>query len=97
MTCTTLFLWVSISANSEHGLPRTNRDKRRAVNLEWNDWEIARRCQVTNSFVSRLPRRLSVLGEQMRPRKVKRGDTGPWSQCGMSGRLPGAARWATHS
>jgi hypothetical protein len=74
-------LW-SISANSEHGLPRTNADKRKAVNLlladpewgQWNDREIARRCQVTNSLVSRLRKGSTVLGAQMRPRKVKRGD-----------------------
>jgi ParB-like nuclease domain len=66
----------SISSNSAHGLPRTNADKRRAVSLlladpewgEWSDREIARRCQVGNTFVSTM-RRASVRG-----RKVQRGN-----------------------
>ena len=41
---------------------------------QWSDREIARRCQVNQSFVTGLRRRLSHLGDGMRPRKVKRGD-----------------------
>lgn len=49
----------SVSANSLHGLRRTNEDKRRAVRMllddaEWSAWatrEIARRCAVSESFV----------------------------------------------
>jgi hypothetical protein len=75
-------LLFSISANAEHGLPRTNADKRHAVLLVlndpewrlWSDREIARRCQVGNGLVSRLRSSASVLKEQMRPRKVRRGD-----------------------
>jgi hypothetical protein len=37
--------------------------------------EIARRCQVSQSFVTRLRRSLSDLGNQIGPRKVQRGDT----------------------
>lgn len=52
----------SVSANSDHGLRRTNEDKRRAVLMlladeEWNQWsdrEIARRAKVSNRFVSNL-------------------------------------------
>ena len=50
------------SANSDHGLRRTNADKRRAVlallqDPEWSQWsdgEIARRCKVSQPFVSGL-------------------------------------------
>ncbi|WP_052465753.1 hypothetical protein [Phaeobacter sp. S60] len=49
----------SCAANSEHGLRRTNADKRRAVMTllndpewaQWSDREIARRCAVSPSFV----------------------------------------------
>jgi hypothetical protein len=52
----------SVGSNAEHGLPRTNADKRHAVLLllkdeEWSQWsgnEIARRCAVHHSFVDRL-------------------------------------------
>ena len=60
------FLYA-VGANATHGLRRTNADKRRAVIrlLEddqwsrWSDREIARRCAVSNEFVSRLRRSLS--------------------------------------
>ena len=76
-------LLLSISANTDHGLPRTNADKRRAVQIlladpewgQWSDREIARRCQVGNRFVGRLRNGASVSGTQMRIQKVKRGDT----------------------
>src|SRR6266478_8555146 len=76
-------LLFSISSNGAHGLPRTNADKRKPVTLlladavwsQWSDREIARHCQVSQSFVTRLRRRLSYLGDKMRPRKVKRGGT----------------------
>jgi hypothetical protein len=50
------------SANASHGLRRTNADKRRAVlallqDPEWSQWsdgEIARRCAVSQPFVSGL-------------------------------------------
>ncbi len=49
----------SLSANSKHGLKRSNADKRRAVetllkDAEWGLWsdhELARRCAVSASFV----------------------------------------------
>lgn len=52
----------SAGENATHGLPRTNEDKRRAVLLfledpEWSTWgdnEIARRCLVSQPFVSKL-------------------------------------------
>jgi hypothetical protein len=76
-------LLFAISSNSEHGLPRTNAEKKIAVmhlfkDAEWKTWsdrEIARRCQVAQSFVSRLRKLLSDLGDQIASRKVQRGDT----------------------
>lgn len=52
----------SVGANADHGLRRTNDDKRRAVETllrdrEWSKWsdnEIARRCNVSQPFVSKL-------------------------------------------
>jgi DNA adenine methylase len=52
----------SVGTNATHGLRRTNADKHRAVETllrdeEWSQWsdrEIARRCGVSNDFVSRL-------------------------------------------
>lgn len=52
----------SVGANAEHGLRRTNDDKRRAVMVllndkEWSQWsdrEIAKRCGVSDRFVNGL-------------------------------------------
>lgn len=52
----------SVGANSVHGLPRSNGDKRRSVETlvkdeEWGKWsncEIARRCAVAESFVRKV-------------------------------------------
>ena len=60
----------SISANTDHGLPRTNADKRRAVQIllndpewkQWSDREIGRRCQVVHGLVSKLRTNLSGFG-----------------------------------
>jgi hypothetical protein len=76
-------LLYSVSANSAHGLPRTNADKRKAVALlladsEWSRWsdrEIGRHCQVNNKVVGRMRRKLSEAEPQMRERKVRRGGT----------------------
>lgn len=52
----------SVASNSDHGLPRTNADKRHAVLLllkdeewtQWSDSEIARRCCVSRDLVQRI-------------------------------------------
>lgn len=57
----------SVSANADHGLRRTNADKRRSVlrlleDPEWSKWsdrEIARRCRVHHDLVSTLRRERS--------------------------------------
>jgi hypothetical protein len=56
----------SVGSNAEHGLPRTNADKRHAVTLllndeewvQWSDREIARRCAVHHVFVGDMRRSL---------------------------------------
>ena len=68
-------------ANGDHGLPRTNDDKRRAVLLllndpewaKWSDREIARRCAVTHSLVGKVRGELSGSGIQIGDRVVERG------------------------
>ena len=52
----------SVGANDNHGLRRTNEDKRRAVLtllnddewVKWSDREVARQCSVSHEFVRRL-------------------------------------------
>lgn len=60
----------SVGANANHGLRRTNADKRRAVenllaDAEWKTWsdrEIAKQCAVSHGFVASLrPQQHSVL------------------------------------
>jgi hypothetical protein len=79
----------SVGANATHGLPRTNADKRRAVETlltdsewgQWSDREIARRCQVSNRFVGNLRQEkgqkgqggASVNGSQMHEQDDRRG------------------------
>jgi hypothetical protein len=73
------------TANGEHGLPRTNADKRRAVELlladaEWSQWsdrEIARRAAVNKFLVNQMRPSLSGIQCQIpapAPRNVQRGD-----------------------
>lgn len=58
----------SIGANAQHGLRRTNEDKRRAVLIllndpewsEWSDMEIARRACVSNATVHRVRKSLQL-------------------------------------
>lgn len=74
---------LSVGANATHGFRRTNEDKRRAVlalleDEEWRQWsdrEIARRCAVSNQFVSNLRAGLSVNDGQIETRRVVRNGT----------------------
>lgn len=60
------------AANSDHGLRRTNADKRRAVETllrdeewrQWSDHEIARRCEVSQAFVTKVRAALTDNGYQ---------------------------------
>jgi Homeodomain-like domain len=74
----------SVGANSNHGLRRTNDDKRRAVSTllsdeEWGGWsdrEIARRCGVHHDTVGRIRTELSFgIPKIDEGRKVNRGGT----------------------
>lgn len=63
-------LSFSCGVNSEHGLRRTNKDKKKAVfkmlnDSEWGTWsdgKIAQHCIVTQQFVSKLRRELTQNG-----------------------------------
>lgn len=75
----------SVSANSQHGLRRTNEDKRRAVETllrddEWRKWsdnEVSRRCGVAVSFVGKVRKELSLFSENSEERTytTKHGTT----------------------
>jgi hypothetical protein len=72
----------SIASNAEHGLPRTNANKRKAVGLlledperrQWSDREIARHCGVSDRLVNKVRASASANRSQMRQRKARRGD-----------------------
>lgn len=73
----------SLGANDEHGLRRSNADKRKAVMIiledfewsEWNDSEIARVCKVSSMFVGKVRKENAGDDEVPAKRLVKRGDT----------------------
>lgn len=64
-------------ANTSHGLPRTNADKRRAVEMllndaewaQWSDREIARRCGVHHVFVGDMRKSILVTNTSMNPER----------------------------
>ena len=66
----------SFGANGTHGLPMSNEDKRHVVtemlnDFEWGEWsdrEIARRCHVSNTFVSKIRAALNPVKKDA-PRK----------------------------
>jgi hypothetical protein len=74
----------AVGANANHGLRRTNADKRKSVKIllddpEWSTWsdrQIAKQADVSNRFVSNLRVELSVNGSQIAPlRLVRRGES----------------------
>lgn len=74
----------SVGANAEHGLRRTNADKRKAVETllkdkewaAWSDREVARACGLTHPFVGKVRAELSGNGFQMpETRHVERQGT----------------------
>jgi hypothetical protein len=77
----------SLSANSNHGLRRSNADKRRAVQTllddsewcAWSDHELARRCAVSVSFVGDVRRAhcspTTVTDKNARTVRTKHGTT----------------------
>jgi len=80
----------SVGANANHGLRRSNEDKRKAVTTllldeewcQWSDRAIARQCQVNDKTVAKIRRELaednSICGnpqiKRNHTRKVKRGE-----------------------
>jgi ParB-like chromosome segregation protein Spo0J len=76
-------IFYSVGANSNHGLRRTNADKRKAgmtllEDIEWSelsDVEIAKACGVSSMFIGNLRKEHLPVDEQPAERKVKRGDT----------------------
>lgn len=65
-------------ANANHGLRRTNADKRRAVETllrdqewaRWSDGEIAKRCQVSDRFVAAIRKELSPNGSEIPTERI---------------------------
>jgi hypothetical protein len=72
----------AVGANADHGLRRTNADKRFAVTTllndkEWGNWsdgEIARRCRVSQPFVSKVRNELTQNGFESNP--MRKGSDG---------------------
>lgn len=64
----------SVGANFDHGLHRTNADKRKAIemmvqDLEWGDWsdrEIAKQCHVSNHLVAQVRKELGVAKDEVK-------------------------------
>jgi hypothetical protein len=75
----------AVGANADHGMRRTNEDKRNAVrklliDKEWQqmpDAEIARKCSVSDTFVGGLRKELSSNGSKMTRTVVRNGKAYP--------------------
>lgn len=77
----------SVSANANHGLRRTNADKRKAVEMllndaewaQWSDNSIAKQCAVSHTFVAGVRASYLATLQDSAPvsavKTVKRGDT----------------------
>lgn len=73
-------LWYATAANAQHGLPRTNEDKRRAVALiladeEWrqlSDAQLAEHAQVSDRLIAKVRKEL---GAESNTRKGRDGKT----------------------
>jgi hypothetical protein len=92
---------ASVGTNTDHGLRRTNADKRRAVTTllqdeEWKLWadrEIARRCGVDNHLVAKIRAELNPPSEdrpQIGGRQVQRGASTYTMSTGNIGSKPAA-------
>ncbi len=85
----------SVGANAAHGLPRSNADKRRAVLVllndpEWSRWsdrEVAKRCNVSHTYVREVRRSDSILEavDSMESRTFIHHKTGAPAQMDVSG------------
>jgi hypothetical protein len=95
-------LLFSVQSNHQHGLRRTNTDKRRAVGImladdEWSKWsdrEIARRCGVNNHMVADVRKSLTGSSPSDQPRNYtdKHGNTSAMNTAaiGKGGPVPQA-------
>lgn len=95
----------SVGANATHGLPRTDSDKRRAVqrlldDAEWSAWsdrEIARRCNVSGPFVAKLREAICkpfADSAPVQPRKVERNGVAYTMNTAKIGPVPFKSEWA---
>ena len=76
----------SLGANTAHGLPRSNKDKQRAVETllndpEWSNWsnrEIAEKCAVSHSYVNTLREKIKSgnVSTPANPEQSKPGTSG---------------------
>lgn len=81
----------SCGANAEHGLRRTNADKRRAVMVllgdddwaGWSDSEIARRCSVSHTLVSEMRPSSPAAAAGERTYRTKHGTVSTMNVAGM--------------
>jgi hypothetical protein len=68
----------SLSANNDHGLRRSNADKRKAVitmlqDFEWTEWsdrEIAKACKVSNTLIGQIRSEMGITKDEV---KFERG------------------------
>ena len=95
----------SLGVNSDHGLQRTDDDKRRATlrvleDPEWSQWsdrEIGRRCNVSPTFVATLRKSyLSTFADSapVEPRKVERNGSTYTMNTAKIGIAPFKSEWA---
>ncbi|HHP7236630.1 MAG TPA: ParB N-terminal domain-containing protein [Desulfobacterales bacterium] len=89
----------AVGANADHGLRRTNADKRMAVETllkdqewaRWSDGEIARRARVSQAFVSSVRRDLTQNGFEFPTERIGRnGRTMDTSNIGSRNPAPGS-------
>jgi hypothetical protein len=92
----------SVGANNEHGLPRTNADKRRAVltllrDEEWvksYDTDLAKLAHVSSNFVGVVRRELEEAGD-IHPMNVRQGANGKTRDTSKFGRKKSTEGHAT--
>jgi hypothetical protein len=90
-------LWA-VGANAEHGLPRTNADKRLAVEtllkddewMGWSDTVIARRAKVSQPYVGKLRHEMEELVPQKKGSTQNVLSTRPAKRKGADGRMRAA-------
>ena len=96
--------WMSFGVNAEHGLPRSNADKRRAVEAalrhekgqSFSDRAIAEHCRVNNRFVGIVRAELGIRCVPYTPDGIRCEPFAPETRTGRDGKsYPVAAKPAT--